>query len=453
VFFVPHALGFYFMFEISLLPIILIIFGWGYQPERVPAAYALVFYTVTASFPLLVFLLYLNFLGCSHMGLWATLSKGPRHAGSWLTFFLLAGFLVKLPIFAFHLWLPKAHVEAPVVGSIILAALLLKLGGYGLWRFLALLPLRKFRIFRQSLSLIGGGLIAILCTRQTDIKILIAYSSVAHMSLVIAALIAQTSLGSLAAFRLIIAHGVSSSAIFAGANFIYESTHTRRLRLTTGLLNYLPALSLFWFLARLGNMGAPPTINLMAEIWSINTVAVSSYLTWGPIAALSFFATAYTLILYSSSQQGQPSSAFQASPNISSASLLVITLHIIWLVEGFILFIYSNFNFYKIKDFRVKSSLGIFRVVNCCSSNSRFRKSISFWVWVYPASVSPCAFFIAFFFNNHFISSIWCWISAPVPLPTLALVFYQPHFATFTCPRLTNSGSGYWVISKYTRVI
>jgi NADH-ubiquinone oxidoreductase chain 4 len=110
---------------------------------------------------------------------------------------------------------------------------------------LALLPLRKFRIFRQSLSLIGGGLIAILCTRQTDIKILIAYSSVAHMSLVIAALIAQTSLGFLAAFRLIVAHGVSSSAIFAGANFIYESTHTRSLRLTTGLLNYLPALSLF----------------------------------------------------------------------------------------------------------------------------------------------------------------------------------------------------------------
>lgn len=147
-----------------------------------------------------------------------------------------------------------------------MAALLLKLGGYGLWRGLALLPLSKFTFIAQRLSLIGGALIAILCVSQIDIKVLIAYSSIAHISFVIAALLRQTVLGALRAMALIVAHGVSSSAIFAGANFIYEILHTRRLVLTFGLLNFVPILRLIWFLASLGNIGAPPTINLIREI-------------------------------------------------------------------------------------------------------------------------------------------------------------------------------------------
>ena len=148
----------------------------------------------------------------------------------------------------------------------ILAAVLLKLGGFGLWRSLVLAKERPTSELVIYFSLAGGALISILCMRQTDIKVLIAYSSVSHMRLVIATLLRKTPLGALAALIMIVAHGVSSSGIFLGANYIYEHSHSRNMLLSRGLLSIFPIISLLWILLCLGNMGAPPTINLMAEI-------------------------------------------------------------------------------------------------------------------------------------------------------------------------------------------
>ncbi|RWS05998.1 NADH dehydrogenase subunit 4 (mitochondrion)-like protein, partial [Dinothrombium tinctorium] len=157
-----------------LIPTLFLILGWGYQPERVQAGIYLLFYTLLASLPLLVGILFVYNYLCS------------------LCLFLLygAGPFTGMPMFMVHLWLPRAHVEAPVSGSMILAGVLLKLGGYGLVRVFPLLYRFgfSFRFVWISLSLVGGVFVSLFCLRQTDLRSLIAYSSVAHMGMVIGGL-------------------------------------------------------------------------------------------------------------------------------------------------------------------------------------------------------------------------------------------------------------------------
>nr|YP_009487571.1 NADH dehydrogenase subunit 4 [Anopheles peryassui]AWB98129.1 NADH dehydrogenase subunit 4 [Anopheles peryassui] len=320
---------FYLFFEASLIPTLFLILGWGYQPERLQAGVYLLFYTLLASLPLLVGIFYV-------LDSVNTLSFILLLNFSFLNFNLLYlslifAFLVKMPMFLVHLWLPKAHVEAPVSGSMILAGILLKLGGYGLLRMFSLLQISgvKYNYWWISVSLIGGVLISLVCLRQTDLKALIAYSSVAHMGIVLSGLLTMTYWGLTGSYALMIAHGLCSSGLFCLANISYERMGSRSLLINKGLLNFMPTLSLWWFLLCSGNMAAPPTLNLLGEISLLNSIVSWSWVTMISLAFLSFFSAAYSLYLFAYSQHGKVYSGVYFFSVGTLREFLLLMLH--WL--------------------------------------------------------------------------------------------------------------------------
>ena len=330
-------LSFYIAFEGSLLPIFLIVMGWGYQPERLSAAFALFFYTLVASLPLLV--LIMNLRKSSRLNDFTLRWQVSRSSSlssvssNFISIFLIRAFIAKLPVFIVHQWLPKAHVEAPVAGSMLLAAILLKLGGCGLFRFYPFFRVSlEIMFILISIILLGGAFIGLLCLRQLDIKVLIAYSSVSHISFVAVGFLINSLWASAGAIFIIIAHGVCSSGMFAGANLIYLRSHSRLITLNKGILRWSPAFSLVWFLICLGNIGAPPTINLVREIFRIIGMVNFNAFTIIAIALTTFLAAAYTLILYSTTQQGEKAISFIGVRPLSYSDLLIIVSHLVWLL-------------------------------------------------------------------------------------------------------------------------
>nr|YP_010999289.1 NADH dehydrogenase subunit 4 [Cricotopus ornatus]WPM93135.1 NADH dehydrogenase subunit 4 [Cricotopus ornatus] len=317
---------FYGFFESSLIPTLFLILGWGYQPERLQAGIYLLFYTLMASLPLLMSIF---FISNNILSLNMFMLMNYSFYYYYFYFTMIFAFLVKMPMFLVHLWLPKAHVEAPVSGSMILAGVLLKLGGYGLIRvfpFILLMGL-KFNYVFVSISLIGGFLISLICLRQMDMKALIAYSSVAHMGIVLSGLLTLTFWGLSGSYTLMIAHGLCSSGLFSLANMTYERVSSRSLMINKGLLNFMPSLSLWWFLLCSGNMAAPPTLNLLGEISLINSIVSWSYYSIIFLSLLSFFGAAYSLFLYSFSQQGKIYSALYSFSMNYTREFLILFLH------------------------------------------------------------------------------------------------------------------------------
>nr|QOJ44997.1 NADH dehydrogenase subunit 4 [Allobates insperatus] len=299
---------FFIMFEATMIPTLILITRWGAQKERMMAGTYLLFYNLSGSMALLTALLFfhenIGTLSFTLLKETSTQLYSLPFAPMWWVACLLA-FLIKMPLYGVHLWLPKAHVEAPIAGSMILAGTLLKLGGYGILR-MGLVMGDSLTFMTPPLiifSLFGVFLTAILCSRQTDLKSLIAFSSVSHMGLVIAASMIKTDWSISGAMILMISHGLVSSALFCLANTTYERTNTRTLILLQGSQIIFPLTTAWWLIASLLNMALPPFSSFIAELSILLSLFQWSYLTLFISALSIIFTTSYSLYLFWSSQR------------------------------------------------------------------------------------------------------------------------------------------------------
>lgn len=324
---VENYIIFYIFFEASLIPTLFLVVFWGYQPERLQAGYYIIIYTVSASLPLLLVLLYLfnkestiifYFVNVNYM---------------YLTVIIFIAFLVKIPIYMLHFWLPKAHVEASLAGSIILAGILLKLGGFGLIQISKIFNLsgdkNVFLVFLLSISIWGALLARIQCIRQNDIKSFVAYSSVAHIALVIVGILVDQNWGIVSAIITIFAHAFSSSALFCLTYFTYKKVNSRNINYIKGILTVFPILALAWFVLCRVNIAAPPTLNLIGEIFIISSIRSISIIFIFIIALLIFFSALYNIYLYTNINHRKLSNYINPSYSIQTYQYVSVIFHIL----------------------------------------------------------------------------------------------------------------------------
>nr|YP_007476456.1 NADH dehydrogenase subunit 4 [Heliopora coerulea]AGF33132.1 NADH dehydrogenase subunit 4 [Heliopora coerulea]UKP87689.1 NADH dehydrogenase subunit 4 [Heliopora coerulea] len=305
VFSTLDLLIFYVLFESILIPMFLIIGVWGARAEKIKAAYYFFFYTLVGSILMLLSIAVIyritgttDYLSLTNIQIGI---DGNTSIQIWLFIGFFLSLAVKIPMIPFHIWLPLAHVEAPLAGSVILAGILLKLGGYGFIRF-------AWPIFPEAteylapiiltLSLIAVIYGSLTTCRQVDAKRLIAYSSVAHMGIVTIGLFTHTMEGLIASIFLMIAHGVVSPALFIAVTLLYERHHTRLVRYYRGVVMTMPLFSIVFMVFTLANIAVPLSCNFVGEFLSL-VAAFSTSTSLGVLTSTSMvIAAAYSLYLY-----------------------------------------------------------------------------------------------------------------------------------------------------------
>jgi NADH-quinone oxidoreductase subunit M len=298
VFCAMDGLLFYVFFEATLIPMYIIIGVWG-GPKRVYAAFKFFLYTLAGSLLMLVALVYLYYKsgGSFDIQAWHRLPL-PLNAQTLLFFAFFAAFAVKVPMWPVHTWLPDAHVEAPTGGSVVLAAIMLKLGAYGFLRFsMPIAPdaAREYDWFIIALSLVAVLYIGLVALVQQDMKKLVAYSSIAHMGFVTLGFFMFNELGVAGGLVQMISHGFVSGAMFLCIGVLYDRVHSREIAAYGGVANTMPKFAAFAVLFAMANCGLPGTAGFVGE-WMVILGAVD-YNFWVALAAATtlIFGAAYTL--------------------------------------------------------------------------------------------------------------------------------------------------------------
>jgi proton-translocating NADH-quinone oxidoreductase chain M len=301
VFLSTDLLLFYICFEATLIPLFFLVGIYGSRDRKVQAAYELFLYTFLGSLVMLVGVLaiYFEFGTLQYQYLLSVPISEERQYWLWLAFFL--SFAIKVPMVPFHIWLPEAHVEAPTAGSVLLAGIILKLGGYGFVRYsLALFPEASiaFRPFVFTLALIGILYASIACLAQTDIKKVIAYSSVAHMNTSLLGLFSGSLSGIAGSIFFMVSHGLVSSALFLLVGVLYDRYHTRTVLYYRGLVLVMPLFAVFFLFFTMANIAFPGTSSFIAELMSflgsmntnpVLTLLATTAIILGPCYALWYY--------------------------------------------------------------------------------------------------------------------------------------------------------------------